>query len=962
MVHIDKKRFDKNILIVIVLVLMVITMIGIDRVISIGGLDDRSKPIDPDNGYNANKLIISEVMTSNGGVFSDGDGLITDWVEIYNGTGRSINLLNHGLSDAPGTIRWTFPATILDPNDYVIVYLAGESRNGLYANFRLKRAGNETLYFYNQHGVIIDQVDIPPMDRNHSYAITADGSWTITEHATPGYPNTMTGRDAYLKSLHIEQSELLISEFLPKNEGNFIDGFGGFSGFVEVTNFSDHTIDLENYFLSNTLDVPYRWAFPKVVLAPGEAVSIFTSNRDWSVQDEIHASFTLGNGFGQIVLSDRQGNIIDLITYENVVDGFARAWVDGVWVDTPTVSPGFTNDPDGVVAFGSKYHPIEPQLQINEVMTLNTRYMAHNGLQTYPWIELINHSDSMIDLSEYSLTTSPNRPTMAMLPQRMLAPGEIIVFMASGEPMLSTSVYTHIEISLSSVDEVYLYHGISVIDSMFVANTPVNVSYGRMADGGFGYMSEPTPNRPNVGGTPMVNFDPVIKTMQGVYDDIDNLEIVIEGPSNIFYTTDGSIPTQRSMKYEAPFTIDKTTTIRARVIEEGKLEGSIVTASYIINEKHTMPVMSLTVDPGDYSFLLRDVWKVGVEVPANVAFFEEEGGFALDIGLRLFGGAARGLSKKSFALKFRNIYGASRLHYPVFESRDYSVFNTLVLRSGSQDYPNAFIRDVLGTSLVDGMMEVNVQAFKPVVLYINGGYWGIYNIREKVDEHFISTAYNVDTSADIVRIDNDVTAGSIRGYRQLVQYVAYNDMRLDVHYNWVSERLHMESFVDFWIASTLTTNNDIVNMRFFSHLDIDQGRWRMIFYDLDWAMYNYYRDYYEFATNPEGMTIIGYDTTLFRKLVQNEQFRNLFLERLSYHLKTTWNQQRVLYAIDEMVAIYLPEMERNQQRWNLSMDHWQVSVDRLRNYFVLRYDFLLRQTRTFFKLTNAEYAYYFGGL
>jgi hypothetical protein len=158
------------------------------------------------------------------------------------------------------------------------------------------------------------------------------------------------------------------------------------------------------------------------------------------------------------------------------------------------------------------------------------------------------------------------------------------------------------------------------------------------------------------------------------------------------------------------------------------------------------------------------------------------------------------------------------------------------------------------------------------------------------------------------------------------------------------------------------TNNDIINTRFFSHPDIDNGRWQMIFYDFDFAMYNYYRDYYAFAIDPEGMTGFKVSTLLFRNMIRNEEFKQLFLERLSYQLKEVWPLEKVEKAIDEMVAIYGPEMERERQRWGKSVEDWQASVERLRRYFRLRNDYLLPQTKQFFDLSDAEMERYFGGL
>ena len=204
--------------------------------------------------------------------------------------------------------------------------------------------------------------------------------------------------------------------------------------------------------------------------------------------------------------------------------------------------------------------------------------------------------------------------------------------------------------------------------------------------------------------------------------------------------------------------------------------------------------------------------------------------FKIPCGLKLFGGSTRGLTKKSFALKFRKKYGEANLKYQVFDNRDYSVFDTLILRSGSQDIEFATIRDILMTSLVDGVTNLSVQAYKSVILYINGNYWGIYNIREKVDDDYIANNFNVSKEdANIVRIDNNVTTGTIDKYSNLLKFLRTHDITKKENYEYVKGELNVESYADFWAAQNWVTNNDIVSTRFYWHKDVDSGRINMIF-------------------------------------------------------------------------------------------------------------------------------------
>lgn len=953
-----KKNIHLLTVILVIVVLSLVVSIFINSVY-LPTLDE--KPLDENGEINIGHLIISEVMTANDGAHADANGKLFDWIELYNGRDTDISLLNYGLSDVQDRVKWLFPEVTIAAKGYLIVYLSGDTADGLYANFSLKSTGGETLILKEPSGKVIDALNVVSFDKNKTMARDNRGEWFVTDQITPGFPNSQQGYQQYLQSIKSESGSLKITEFLPDNQGNFTDSFNEFAGFIEITNISSETVNLQDVFVSDSLLRPFRYKLPNVSLAPSESLAVFTSGKDAVVNDQIHANFRLKSKSGSVILSQKD-KIIDMVEYKDVINGYARILVQSQWKDSIAISPGFSNDDQGIDKFAKMFQPIKSGLLINEVMSRNTKYLPHNGANTYDWIEFVNNSNETINLSSYTVTTSMNDPQRFRLPDLNLLPGQYFVLIASGEPNLSTQTYIHSNFKVSDVESVYLIKDSKVEDSVFIADIPVNYSYGRVAAGGFAYMMSPTPGAVNGQGVRQVSTQPKPLLISGVYNQVSSLQFELETYGPTYYTTDGSEPSTGSRQYQGPLSLDKTSVIRYATIEEGKIPSQILTSSFIINENHTLPVISMSLDPSDFRNLISDVWTVGIEYPGHAELYEEGKSFSIDAGIRLFGGSARGLPKKSFALKFKRSYGESKLNYSVFDTRDYSQFDTLVLRSGSQDYPYAFFRDVLATSLVDGVTNLSVQAYKPVILYINGNYYGIFNIREKVDEEYISGLYNVDVRSNIVRIDNTVTSGSASGYNSLLNYVLNNDVALKEHYDVVKNRLSVESYADFWAAQMIVTNNDIINTRFFSHPDINQNRLHMIFYDFDFAMYNYNRDYYAFATNPEGMSRLNVSTFLFRNIIRNQEFRDLFVERLSYQLKYVWNEQRVEEAIDAMVELYRPEMERERKRWNLSYEEWEMRVEQLRDYFRLRNDYLLPQTQKFFDLTDAEMERYFGGL
>ena len=956
----NKQFFKSNmktifIMFIIIIVFIVINILVTNNTSNV--LKEKDLPITGEGEYEG--LVINEIMTSNSGSVASSDGTVSDWIEIYNGNDYDVNLKNYGLSDNDSETKWAFPEITIEAKSYMVIYLSGESKSGLYANFKLSNDGSEQIFLVNANGKIIDAADIYSLKSNQVMARDLEGNWFATSKVTPGYANTEDGYSKYLESLYAE-SDIKINEFLPRNSGNFTNSYNNFSGYIEIKNTGEKEINLENYCISNTINVPFKYCLSNISLKKDEVYVIYMGDYD-DTNDELYSNFNLKSKTGTVVLTNANGKIIDSVQYENLANGMAMVLEDGKFYKTSNISPGYENTTSGIKQFSKSKLKTKDSLIINEIMNNNYSYLAQNGNEYYDWIELKNNSNSTINLSDYYFTTSINTLKQYNLPNVELKPGEYYIIMASGDTNLSNNSYYHSNFKLSDVESLYLTKDEKVVDSIFIADVPLGYSYGRSGDYGLYYFSNPTPTTENGSGTSSVAYTPEFSIESGVYNDVEGVNLEISGNGTIYYTLDGSTPTTSSKVYNGPIFLTETTVVKAISYKKDKIVSEVEVGSYIINENHTLPVMSVSLDPSNFNRVQSDPWNTELEVSAYAELYEDGKSFSIPCGFKLFGGSTRGLAKKSFALKFKKRYGEASLNYQVFEDRDYSNYNSLVLRSGSQDQEDAFFRDILMTSLVDGVTNLSVQAYKTVILYINGEYWGVYNIREQVDDDFISNNYNVNKEdVNIVRIDNDITTGDGKQYFDLLTYLSTHDMSNSSNYEYVKTKLNIESYIDFWVAENWVTNNDIVNTRFYYHPDIDDGKINMIFYDLDYAMWNHTHNYFNFSVQEEGMSRLQVSTLMMRNLMKNEEFKKTFLERLSYQLKNVWNEERVLEYIDEIYNTLKPEMERNQKRWGMTYQHWEDSVEELREYTRLRGDYIKSTAKSFFNLSEKEMEKYFG--
>lgn len=944
----EKDKLKDNALLIIILIVVTILLILID--ILINNKDDIFGSLSDDE-ININQLVINEIMTSNKGAYADINGNIYDWIELYNGSSEDINLSNYTLSDEEsGKSKWIFPNVTIKSKEYLIIYLSGTNNEGLYANFALRKEGGELLTLKKPNGKVVDSIRTESLDKNTTMARDSEGNWLKTSEITPGFDNNTEGRNKYLESLKTTEDYLIINEFLPNNKGNF-NVNGNFLSYIEVKNTSNETINLKDYFLSNDTSEPFSWKLPDLTLKSNEVYLFYTTELD----NVNNTDFKLNKNSGTIILS-KNNKIVEQVDYTNVTGGYAYIKTNGTFYEGINITPGYDNN--DIEAFNKEYRSNPKDLIINEVMASNNTYLPQNGGNYYDWIELYNNSDKIINLSDYTITTDVDNINLYKLEDKELKPGEYYILMASGDINNSNSKYKHANFKISPTESLYLYKNGELIDSVFVSSVPKEYSYGRNKNGYY-YFKTPTPGKKNGSGISAIAYTPTFDTKPGIYNDIDKLQVKITGSGTIYYTLDGSEPTTSSKVYDSPIVLSKTTVVRIINYEKNKKTSEIVTASYIINENHTLPVLSLGMNPSDFNRVLN-AGGSSLTLPTHAELFESDGSFTIDCGLKLFGGSTRYIPKKSFALKFSSKYGDSSLEYKVFDNREATNYKSLVIRSGSQDGQYSMIRDELATSIMDDYGTVDVQAYKPVILYVNGKYWGIYYLREKVDEDYIENNYNVDGSySNILRIDGEVKYGTRDFYTKLLNFVKNNDMTNSNNYNKVKEMLDIENYIDFWIGELYTTNNDIVNLRYFNNSLLDDGKIKMIFYDFDFAFYNYSFNYLNWMLNPAGMGEYGYDNTLLIRLLQNKEFKQLFLERLSYNMNNVWTDSNVLNRFNELKKIIEPEMPRNQERWGYTMSTWYSELDKLENYIKKRRSNMLNSIKWYFGLSSKEMEKYF---
>ncbi|OAV43527.1 CotH kinase family protein [Lewinella sp. 4G2] len=438
-----------------------------------------------------------------------------------------------------------------------------------------------------------------------------------------------------------------------------------------------------------------------------------------------------------------------------------------------------------------------------------------------------------------------------------------------------------------------------------------------------------------------------------------SLELTADGSGDIHYTTDASEPTKDSPRYTGPLDLTETTVVRARLFDGEKFPSELVTRTYLINPGHDLDVVSIVVDPQAFFNPVTGLYAQGFdaepnrpyfganywrddELDASFSFFPADDGeqFSQDVGLQIFGAYSRSFDQRSLSIHARNRYGCNEMDYPFFTDRPYDTYKSLVLRSSGHDWRVSKIRDATMTGLMDGS-GVDVQAYRPVVTYINGQYWGIYNLREKVNEDFLASRHGVNPdSVDILESTGNVVEGSNTDYRALFGFVRDNDLQEEDNFARVEREIDVDNYIKYNVAEIYYANRDwpVNNIKFW-RAQRPGAKWRWILFDTDFGLdffgtVPHTVNGFEFALDPAGPSVWPnppISTLFLRRCMENEGFRHRFINQFADELNSRFlfsNVDSLLSANEDRIA---SEMPRNFARWNLP-DEFSVRVDQMRGF------------------------------
>lgn len=590
------------------------------------------------------------------------------------------------------------------------------------------------------------------------------------------------------------------------------------------------------------------------------------------------------------------------------------------------------------------------QLVINEIMPSNVDEFVSPAFNFDGWMELYNPSDKAVVLAGLYLSDDAQNLKKWCMPVSvgsLAAHGYKLIWFDSNDLAPQNAPFK----LDTDGGTIYLSDDNGqLLQSQAYPPALERVSYARTTDGGdtWALTSTPTPAATNQNASFAVQqlAAPLVDQPSQLFSGRITVSVGIPAGCTLRYTTDGSLPTEKSARNTSGhFTVTGTTNYRFRLFAPGMLPSRVTTRSYIYQDQdYTLPVVSVV---GDERFLYSDSlgvmvrgvngrpgngqaqpcnWNMNWERPVNFSYLTADGEMVLnqDVNLEMCGGWSRAWSPHSFKLKgSKEMGGNKNLPYPFFEQKPYIRNRTLQIRNGGNEYANGRFKDAaLGYVLQTSGIDIDVQSYQPVHEFVNGRYIGVLNIREPNNKHYAYANYGYDDD-EIDQFEMSPDSGYVQkcgtadGFEELVELsgAAANSET----YAELCRRINMDEYINYMAAELYLGSTDWPQNNIKGFTLRDGGQWRFVVFDIDFAFstsnpFNDFmnKEWYLFnELYPAGQERIYAQikfVTLFKNLLQNAQFRRRFIDAFCMMGGSVFEAGRATQIINRLADRVNPAM------------------------------------------------------
>jgi len=876
------------------------------------------------------QVMINEIQSSNSSTFGDDDGDFSDWIELYNAGNATVNLAGFGLSDNQSNpYKWIFPEGVeLQAKSYLLIFASGKDRritpdqlrNGIIREMYENISGASVDDLINSSkfpdqpdskSIISDFFDAPiNVAENYGQRMYAWFSPSVTGF----YKFAVAGDDntqLFISTDESPENVVKVAEVPDWTDQR------QFTKYASQTSSSRFLVSGKSYYLQALMKegqygdhLTVRLIYPDGSMeTPMKTTNLFVPGAS------LHTNYSIAASGEPIILTDNAGNRVDISEAVSIVtDHSYGRKTDGnqeqVFFSNPT--PGAANDSQ------SAYIEIlkEPEFsQKGGFFTQNIQLVLSNP---NPGTKLI-----------YTLDGSE--------PDTNAIGGKTYIYRNQYRKFPGNQQGANLQNSMQT----FQYSG------------PISISNRSSASNKLSAINTDYSDNPN---------------------------------------------------YFPATVLTKATVVRAKVVKFGEMSSQTVTHTFFVlpeaRNLYSLPVFSISANENQIFGYNEGIHVAGVdfenwrtrnpnaeanggvefnwtrdsEIPVNVEFFDKNQSLAnlnQQAGIKIHGNWSREHRLKTLRFYARSLYGQNEFNYPLFQDEPYVSYRRFLLRNTGNDFTNAFMRDPLVHNLSKGL-ELDRMAYQPAAVFLNGEFWGLMSIRERIDDNYLFRKFGVlETEVDMIQNHQEAEIGDITFFNEMIQFLEQNQVSNAQNFQKIQEMMDMESFIDYQIANMFVGNTDWPgnNNRIWrkkiafnpsTQKGLD-GRWRWMMFDTDFAFNVYYSadvnfNMFQFATATNGPSWPNppQSTFLFRTLLTNTSFKNEFINRYNDLLNSSFSVARTSTVIDSIVGIIQPEMGKHIERWSSpsTIQNWNWEVDRIRDFTDSRTDIVRNQLKQFFNFAG----------
>lgn len=644
-------------------------------------------------------------------------------------------------------------------------------------------------------------------------------------------------------SIFIYAQDIKINEIVSANSTGLMDSYGNFPDWIEIKNYSNQTINMEGYFLSDNPSNPLKWAFPDLTINPNAYIIVFASEKN-STNDELHANFKLAREGEKLSLYNEFGVLIDQF--------------DSVMLNTDVSYGRASSEPEQFAYFAQ------------------------------PTPGSANNTSSYMGILE--------------------------------EPELSQ-------------------------ESGFYAD-PISVSASHSESG--------VSIRYTLDGNEPHEYSALYNSswlFENIEDQENEVSMIPTNPGFNYPLPDYSENSANSRGWLPPFQeVNKTNILKIKAFKANYLPSETIAATYFVNpetsSRYNLPVVSLISEPDHYFSDETGIYVYGTngehgnynehgaewERLTIMQYFENDGTFAFEqkFGTRIHGGGARISTVKNLRMYARDEYGKNTLEYDFFNYTDIDEFKRFMVR-GPGHRPDCAPRDDLADLLLQNL-NMDIQHIQPVIVFLNGEFWGIHTIKERFDQKYLELKYGKKDDDYVILRNSGVVDSGEEGdeiaYRNLLDFVIQEDMSQNENYEHVKAQIDIDNYLNYFTSQVFMGNVDWINtnIKFWRYKGFDKstktangldGKWRWFMYDFDLVFGGSCRNItpnvnmLEEAFNPDYSNA----SKLARGLKDNQQFVHDLVNRMCDRINSNFSEKFFLEQLAAIDAMLSPHMYEHIVRW-----------------------------------------------